>query len=67
MRGFRVPEHTQAFLSSFGPIRQHFALNDIYYARRFTANNSANAPLLGVAWLSLPKIRPECSQNRRQR
>jgi putative transposase len=26
MRGFRVPERTQAFLSSFGPIRQHFAL-----------------------------------------
>jgi putative transposase len=26
MRGFRVPERTQAFLSSFGPIRQHFAI-----------------------------------------
>jgi putative transposase len=26
MRGFRLPERTQAFLSSFGPIRQHFAL-----------------------------------------
>lgn len=26
MRGFRRPEHTQAFLSSFGSIRQHFAL-----------------------------------------
>lgn len=26
MRGFRPPERTQAFLSSFGPIRQHFAL-----------------------------------------
>ena len=26
MRGFRDPERTQAFLSSFGPIRQHFAL-----------------------------------------
>ena len=26
MRGFRNPERTQAFLSSFGPIRQHFAL-----------------------------------------
>ena len=26
MRGFRRPERTQAFLSSFGPIRQHFAL-----------------------------------------
>jgi putative transposase len=25
MRGFRDPERTQAFLSSFGPIRQHFA------------------------------------------
>ena len=26
MRGFRAPKRTQAFLSSFGPIRQHFAL-----------------------------------------
>jgi putative transposase len=26
VRGFRDPECTQAFLSSFGPIRQHFAL-----------------------------------------
>jgi len=26
MRGFRVPERAQAFLSSFGPIRKHFAL-----------------------------------------
>ncbi|CAD6562536.1 hypothetical protein LMG28727_07776 [Paraburkholderia kirstenboschensis] len=26
MRGFRLPEHTQSFLSCFGPIRQHFAL-----------------------------------------
>jgi putative transposase len=26
MRGFRDPERTQAFLSRFGPIRQHFAL-----------------------------------------
>ena len=26
MRGFRRPERSQALLSSFGPIRQHFAL-----------------------------------------
>ncbi|KVZ82217.1 transposase [Burkholderia ubonensis] len=26
MRGFRLPGRTQAFLSCFGPIRQHFAL-----------------------------------------
>ncbi|KVQ97602.1 transposase [Burkholderia ubonensis] len=26
MQGFRVPQRTQAFLSRFGPIRQHFAL-----------------------------------------
>lgn len=26
MRGFRDPDRTQIFLSSFGPIRQHFAL-----------------------------------------
>lgn len=27
MHGFQVPERTQAFLSNFGPIRLHFALN----------------------------------------
>jgi putative transposase len=27
MQGFRDPRRTQAFLSSFGPIRQHFALS----------------------------------------
>jgi putative transposase len=27
MRGFRDPKRTQEFLSCFGPIRQHFALN----------------------------------------
>jgi putative transposase len=26
VRGFRNPKRTQAFLSCFGPIRQHFAL-----------------------------------------
>jgi putative transposase len=26
MRGFRDPERTRVFLSSFEPIRQHFAL-----------------------------------------
>jgi putative transposase len=26
VRGFREPKRTQSFLSSFGPIRQHFAL-----------------------------------------
>jgi putative transposase len=26
MRGFRLPQRTQSFLSCFGPIRQHFAL-----------------------------------------
>lgn len=26
MQGFRDPRRTQAFLSRFGPIRQHFAL-----------------------------------------
>jgi putative transposase len=26
LRGFRLPRRTQAFLSCFGPIRQHFAL-----------------------------------------
>jgi putative transposase len=25
MRGFRDPDRTQAFLSRFGPVRQHFA------------------------------------------
>jgi putative transposase len=26
LRGFRDPKRTQAFLSNFGPIRQHFAI-----------------------------------------
>ncbi|MGF6478069.1 hypothetical protein QFZ91_000230 [Paraburkholderia sp. JPY419] len=43
MPGFRDPKRTQAFLSSFGPIRQHFALEPhglrafLYLAARFVA------------------------------
>jgi putative transposase len=36
MRGFRVGERTQAFLSSFGPIRQHIALKRLMLSTPFT-------------------------------
>jgi hypothetical protein len=48
MCGFRDPEHTQRFLSSFGPIRQHHEL-------RSTANNSVNDSPHGIALMSRPK------------
>ncbi len=36
MRGFREPQKTQAFLSNFGPIRQHFALKrHLLHASRY--------------------------------
>lgn len=35
MRGFRLPERTQRFLSCFGPVRQHFALKRKQLAARF--------------------------------
>lgn len=46
MRGFRDPKRTQAFLSSFGPIRQHFALKRhllraSLYRKHLTARFSA--------------------------
>jgi hypothetical protein len=56
MRGFRVPERTQAFLSSFGPIRQHFALRHLLRVSLYR-NNSANALPHGVVSPSLAKIR----------
>ena len=46
MRGFRDSERTQAFLSSLGPIRQHFALKRhrlraLLYRKQLAARFSA--------------------------
>jgi hypothetical protein len=50
MRGFRDPERAQALLSSFGPMRQHFALHSIANSSRQNTLPGANSP-------ALPKIR----------
>jgi hypothetical protein len=57
MHGFRVPELTQAFSSSFESIQQQFSLKRHLRARRSTANNSVNALPHGIVSPSLPKIR----------
>jgi putative transposase len=51
MRGFRDPKRTQAFLSSFGLIRQHFVLkrhplSASTYRKQLAANSlrGANSP-----------------------
>jgi transposase-like protein len=52
MRGFRDPERTQAFLSSFGPIRQHFALKRHLLAgrgRRAVRRRWSSGPANGKA------------------
>src|SRR5260370_21754981 len=54
MRGFRVPERTQAFPSSFGPIRQHFALKRHLLRTSLNASNPANALPRGIAVLNSP-------------
>jgi len=40
VRAFRDPERTQAFLSSVGPIRQHFALKRHLQRASLSTNNS---------------------------
>jgi putative transposase len=68
MRGFRDPERTQAFLSSFGPIRQHFALKrSLIRASLRRKNNSANALPHCIVSPSLPKIRPAVEESSVQR
>lgn len=54
MRGFRDPKRTQAFLSSFGPIRQHFAigrhlLRTSAYRRQLAARFESWRAFTGVA------------------
>ncbi|VWC73615.1 IS element transposase [Burkholderia contaminans] len=53
MRGFRDPKHTQASLSSFGPIRQHFALKR-HLLRASVYHKQLTARFL--AWRHLPEI-----------
>jgi putative transposase len=64
MRGFRDRERTQAFLSSFGPIRQHFALKQHCCAPRYIENSSPHALPPGTALLNWPKIRLLSEQRR---
>ena len=59
MRGFRLPERTQAFLSCFGPIRQHFAL------KRHLLRASLRDSKHGVFSPALPKLRPLRSEPHR--
>lgn len=58
MRGFRDPKRTPAFPSSFGPIRQHFALKrHLLRASRYRKQLAARF----ATWhrfTGLPKIRP---------
>lgn len=67
MGGFRVPERTQAFLSSFGPIRQHFALKrhllraSLYrkqLGKRFAAWHCFAVILPGIRLTSEEEVRP---------
>ena len=47
MRGFRQPWRSQVFLSSFGPIRQHFALK-----RHLLCASLYRKQLAARAWLT---------------
>jgi putative transposase len=49
MRGFRDPERSQAFLSSFGPIRQKFE-SDESLAQMPVAENHPGEPEAAVNW-----------------
>ena len=62
MRGFRDPERTQVFLSSFGPIRQHFALKRHLLRVHSIANSSPHASPPGIVSPRRPKIRPFSEQ-----
>jgi hypothetical protein len=64
MRGFRDPEHTQAFLSNFGPIRSTSRSSDTCSAPHSIANSSPHASPPGIVSLRPPKIRPLSEQAR---
>jgi len=53
MRGFRDPKRTQAFLSSFGLIRQHFALKR-HLLRASTYRKQLAAKF--VAWCEFTEV-----------
>jgi putative transposase len=58
VRGFRDPERTQAFLSRFGPIRQHFALErHLLRASLYRKHLAARF----VAWHRFTEITPNPS------
>ena len=65
MRGFRDPKRTQKFLSCFGPIRQHYALErHLLRAPLFSklfASNSQHGSLRGAKSPKSPEIRPTLS------
>jgi len=53
MRGFRDPKRTQAFLSNFGPIRQHFALKrHLLHASLYRKHLAARF----VAWYEFTEV-----------
>jgi hypothetical protein len=62
MRGFRDPQRTQALLSNFGPIRQHFALNDICWAHLSIANRTQRGSPHGGNLATSPKLRRSVSE-----
>ena len=71
MRGFRDPERTQTFLSSFGPIPQHFALKRRLLRASLIANTSRPGLSRGTNLPTSSKLRrlafePQCVMARRR-
>lgn len=69
MRGFRLPERTQAFLSSFGPIRQRVAIKRpmiqaSHYRKQFTERFDVWRLLLALP-KSVCRFLSECCPCRR--
>jgi hypothetical protein len=62
MRGFCDPERTQAFLSNFGPIRQHFALKRHLLRASLDRKQLAACFAAWLVSLRPPKIRPFSEQ-----
>lgn len=61
MRGFRRPVRTQSFLSSFGPIRQHFALKRHLLRASLYRKQLIAQFEYGAFSQAAPKIRPSHS------
>jgi hypothetical protein len=56
-RAIRDPERTQVFLSSIGPIRQHFALKRHRPSASFYRRRLGERFAHGIASLNSPKVR----------